>query len=557
MASNWSLCGVCDNRQLTKSSLVWCSECDEGLCEDCKEHHSISKGTKDHETVSIAEYKKLPTEVLQTATVCKIHNEKYELFCSRHDYPCCKKCLKSHNDCKGLTAIKELIKNVKTSNAIYEVEQTLLEIVENIKRISTNRKENLTSLENKKSEIEAEIKQTRITVNRHLDKLQDDLMNELMAVEQKERSKIQKLLTSLRTKEKEITEYIAIVANIKQYASKLQTYLVMKRIEQDIPAEEKIIQSLAKSDSTNQINISFQINKSLQQITTTVQKFGDINVSSDQSDLSIQKWKDKQAQIIALPNRKIDNLTLTLQKRINTELSNVRGCSLLPDGRMVFSCDDQHKVIVLKSDGSKDFEKNKIGNTFDVAFIGDDAIAVTSGGSDKINIIDLKKKKLRKTIKVHSKNDGLVYKDGHLIYCARKKGLQMISLSDESITNVTNNKISNFAYVTTFGDKLLYTNIDNDSVTCCDYHGNILWTFCNTSVLTAPFGISVDNDGNVFVMGYHSHNLVVISPDGQRYRQILSREDGLRFPQVLQYDKSTNTLLVANENNGAWLYEVK
>lgn len=206
MDSNWSICGVCNNHQITKPSLVWCSDCEEGLCRNCKEHHNISKGTRDHEIIVIAEYKKLPTEILQNATVCKIHNEKYELFCSKHDCPCCKKCLKTHTDCRGLTDIHDLIKNVKTSNAFYEIEQNLLEIVENIKRLSTNRKENLTLLETKRREIKAEMRQTRTKVNRHLDKIQHDLMKELMAVKHKQRSKMHKLLISLSTKEKEITE---------------------------------------------------------------------------------------------------------------------------------------------------------------------------------------------------------------------------------------------------------------------------------------------------------------------------------------------------------------
>ncbi|XP_052090175.1 RING finger protein 207-like [Mytilus californianus] len=322
MASNWSLCGVCDNRQMTKSSVIWCSECDEGLCGDCKEHHSISRGTKNHITVSIAEYKKLPTEVLQIAQVCKLHNEKYELFCRKHDCPCCKKCVKSHNDCKGLTDINEIIKNVKTSNAFYEIEQTLLEVAENIKRLSTNRKANLKSLKNKKSEIEAEIKQTRTKINHHLDKLQDDLIKELMAVEQTESSKIEKLLTALKKKENEISEIQENIASIKQHASELQTFLAMKDIEKDIAIGENFIQSITTSDTTNQVNISCQINKSLQLITASVQKFGEINVSSDPCDFSMQKRKDRQAQIMVdVPTRNIDNLSLTLQKRINTGLS--------------------------------------------------------------------------------------------------------------------------------------------------------------------------------------------------------------------------------------------
>ncbi|CAC5414296.1 unnamed protein product [Mytilus coruscus] len=312
----------------------------------------------------------------------------------------------------------------------------------------------------------------------------------------------------------------------------------MKDIEKDIAVEEKFIQSVTASDTTNQVNISCQINKSLHQITASVQKFGEINVSSDPCDFTIQKRKDRQAQImVSLSTRNIDNLTLTLQKRIDTGLSNVHGCSLLPNGIMVFCCCQQNKIRLLKSDGSKDFEINNIGPTFDVVFIGNDDIAVTSGGSDKINIIDLKNKKLKKSIKVNSANDGAVYKNGHLIYGNRKKGLQMISLGDESITNVINTNLTTWAYVTTFRDKLFYTNCDNHTVTCCDYHhGNIMWTFCDTSVLKGPYGISVDNSGNVFVVGWNTNNVVVISPDVQRYRQLLSSEDGLKCPQRLLLD---------------------
>lgn len=93
MASNWTVCGVCEYRHITKQSVVWCSECDEGLCEECKEHHGVSKGTRSHGIESITEYQKLPYNVLQLASSCDKHNEKYMIFCKKHDCPCCKKCV--------------------------------------------------------------------------------------------------------------------------------------------------------------------------------------------------------------------------------------------------------------------------------------------------------------------------------------------------------------------------------------------------------------------------------------------------------------------------------
>ncbi|CAG2208009.1 unnamed protein product [Mytilus edulis] len=55
MSSSLTVCGVCDYRNIRQLSVFWCSECDEGLCEGCKDHHAASKGTRDHGIVLISE----------------------------------------------------------------------------------------------------------------------------------------------------------------------------------------------------------------------------------------------------------------------------------------------------------------------------------------------------------------------------------------------------------------------------------------------------------------------------------------------------------------------
>jgi DNA-binding beta-propeller fold protein YncE len=110
--------------------------------------------------------------------------------------------------------------------------------------------------------------------------------------------------------------------------------------------------------------------------------------------------------------------------------------------------------------------------------------------------------------------------------------------------------------VATYEDKLYYANNKTQIVTCCDLHGTTQWEFNSEHVLEEPRGISVDNDGNVYVVGYKSNNVVVISSDGQRHIQLLSSKDGLVNPYVLDYDKSTNRLLVVNEEHTIFLFDV-
>ena len=78
MATSTVACNVCSVRHITKSSAVWCSECDEGFCTDCKEYHSLAKATRDHITITIEEYQKLPPFIVGINPFCDEHREKYQ-----------------------------------------------------------------------------------------------------------------------------------------------------------------------------------------------------------------------------------------------------------------------------------------------------------------------------------------------------------------------------------------------------------------------------------------------------------------------------------------------
>ena len=151
---------------------------------------------------------------------------------------------------------------------------------------------------------------------------------------------------------------------------------------------------------------------------------------------------------------------------------------------------------------------------------------------------------------------GMAIRGGTIYYCTGNKVLKMLNLSDRSTSDVIKSGMSRVKYVATSGDRLYYTNWLTNSLTCCDLYGTTQWVFKDKRVLQNPLGISVDNDGNVYVIGYDSNNVVVFSPDGQRHRQLLSSRNGLKNPSVLDYDKSENRLLVVNKSRAAVLFDV-
>jgi hypothetical protein len=388
-------------------------------------------------------------------------------------------------------------------------------------------------------------------------------MKELTVAHTTITEKTRELMASLDEKEKELTEYQTIIVNIKQYASDLQTFLAMKQIENDVESLETSLHAQVNTDSLNQTNLSCKIDTTLKKITTSIDGFGEVVVESKPCELTFVRKKDKQAQMMVAdpPPVSVDNIQLNLKQKINTKGAMLRGCSLLTDDRMVLSSWDNDIVRFINKDGVELFQigkgKGKTGSN--IVYIKDNnSVAVSSGNGDTkcITIIDIDKKEIMTTISMDTYIYSMAVRGRTIYYCAGDTGLKMINLSDKSVSDVINSTMSPFDYVATSRDKLYYTIFNTNTVTCCNLHGTTQWKFKDERVLQHPCGISVDNDGNVYVVGVASKNVVVISSDGQRHRQLLSYKDGLVNPFVLDYDRSTNRLLVVIMSDTALLFGV-
>jgi hypothetical protein len=439
------------------------------------------------------------------------------------------------------------------------------ELIDNIGKIKQNRETNSSSVKEQKRIIENEIQEMKTKINNHLDRLQENLMTELDEAEIQVTDETRELLVSLDEKEKELTEHQTNIVNMKKYASDLQTFIAIKQIEKEVETQDTCLQSIVNSDSLNQTKLSYKIDTGLKNLTTSIQKFAEVVAESKPCEMTFVRKKDKQAQMMVSelsPPMSVENIQLNLKQKINIKGIDIRGCSLLPDGRMVFSCNSSDTVRFINKEGIELSQKGKDNtgcSTYDTVYIKDNnSVAVSSGwiGKGCITIIDIESQKVMTTIPMDTYIYGMAVKGRTIYYCAWNKGLKMLNLSDRSVSDIISSNMTYVFYVATSGDKLYYTNTNTNTVTCCDLPGKTQWEFKDNRVLKGPHGISVDNDGNVYVVGCHSSNVMVISPDGQRHRQLLSSNDGLSKPHVLDYDKSTNRLLVVNERSTGFLFDV-
>ncbi|CAC5389025.1 unnamed protein product [Mytilus coruscus] len=167
----------------------------------------------------------------------------------------------------------------------------------------------------------------------------------------------------------------------------------------------------------------------------------------------------------------------------------------------------------------------------------------------------MKNRKTEKSINVGSWIYGVAHKDGKLFYNGFYSGLCVVSLDDDSVTQLVNVNLITNSSIATWSDQLYYINND-DSVTCCDLQGSFKWKLELAAFLKNARGIRVDNHERVYVAGFGSHNVIVISPDGNKHIVLLSGKDGLKQPQALFFDRKNNNLLISNKTNDAFIYNV-
>ncbi|CAG2232717.1 unnamed protein product [Mytilus edulis] len=551
MASSEPSCAVCEFQHVLKSASTWCSDCDEGLCIDCSKHHGISKATRKHVTIPISEYKTLPTYITNIKQTCSTHDEKYLIYCNEHECACCSKCIvERHTKCQNISNLDDVVKNTKTSNAFLEIHESVNEVAENIKRIRQDKNNNLKTLSEQRKQIERDVQQVRLNINRHLDKLQEDFILELYEIEKRENKKINQLMKALDEHESKVAEHQKNIANIKQHASDLQTFLALKQIESDVDKNCQFIDSITESNVLNRVEIKFNINTSLSDITNSVFEFGKVSIDNSNSSVNIVKKKQQQAQLIlpkVSPIMPIENIQVKLEQTIKTESSYVRGCCILPDSRFVFAYPEFDKVTVVKQDGTVDFSLNVTAASGIAYNNKDNTIAISScwGSRGKqITIIDLFKRKVKKTFSPGGQTDGIAVTNNNCLYHLKNKAVRAMDLTDESIRDITTENMDTEINITISGHKLYYSSYKYHTVVCCDMQGAKQWTFKNEIVLKNPLGISTDNAGNVYVVGFQSNNVVVISPDGQTHRELLTERDGLDSPWSINFRKETNQLLV-------------
>lgn len=552
-------CGICEQRSLSVPAEIWCNDCEEGLCGSCRDHHGLSKSSRNHKTIKLNDYLELSPFLQDIKLTCENHDDSFQMFCKEHEVPCCRKCIiNTHKTCE-LAILDDMVSNVKTSVAFVELEQTVNDLVNNIRKIIENRENNIKNLNTQKEEIKKRIKDKKDEIINHLNKLEDKLVRELEEKAKKEETQIQEYIQTARQKETEIAEYNKMLNTIKEHTSDLQCFLASKQIEEKISVLENSTRSVDTSSILNERQLSFEYDKTAIDIESSFKRLGTISVVESPADLQLLSKKSKAAQFgtSRSATNNIETLTLKIENTFSTGCKSISGLTVIPDGIVYSTAYSAKTIVCIDRQGSNIFTIQTTTDAFDVEYIPSlHVIAVSSGGNypNRITLINLTtKQESGQSYALPSFVYGMALKENKL-FCG-VQGEQAISFFDIFYEKSQCGKVKikeKIAYqykIACYHGHIYFTNIANNRVTCFDDSGEVVWSFQNPKLLSSPSGIAVDVNGIVYVAGRNSSNIVAISPDGKKHKELLSKTNGIDRPQAVHYDANKNELLVANIQN--------
>ncbi|CAG2186794.1 unnamed protein product [Mytilus edulis] len=568
MATNESvlLCDVCQNRHLNKSAEDYCPQCEELLCRECRDHHKASKLLKSHQTITVDKYNKLPSFIKQISHNCEEHDYFLEFYCKSHDALCCKLCLISgHKECKETIFIEDFLKPLTghQSAALDNIEKVLQDLQNNICSAIKDRNRNLNELREQKRVIGEQIKEKRKEINTLLDHLEEELLEKVSALEKTNCRKIEEIITKLEDEKEKVEGIQKDVESVKMFASDLQIFMGTKAFQESISTNEINVQQVYDNGSLNNVTMKCTFNEKLEGFIKHIKTFGDVEIDNNEKHVSFS-WKgDISAQIFKPKSvaKSIETINVRLERKITIDCDGLSGCAVSESGHMLFLQAYSNRMMKYTPHGEfiseSPINPEASGIGYDLEVIDSYTVAVSSGGIDhNINLIDMDSAKLRQVFNSGDYSYGLSHHNGSFICCTYVKGIKIYDKSNQNFRLLPNAPLHvGYTYVTSNENFIFHSNYHDNSVVCYDYNGQIQWKYSD-SLLRKPYGITLDSNSNIYVAGFDSNNIVVISPDGKQAKELIGFSDGLSNPGAIHFDKTQNLLLVANYNKAAFLFRV-
>ncbi|XP_076108490.1 uncharacterized protein LOC143076548 isoform X2 [Mytilus galloprovincialis] len=520
-------CGPCVEGNVNTKADIWCYNCDEGLCSSCSGHHKRYRLSRFHKTIDIKSYN---PSVRTIKTECDKHGQQLNLYCPSHLMPCCDECISiSHSKCTGIKSLASIVEKTKIEKSKESVEKEINSILQLLVKIVNNKSQNIKRGEQEYKSIKKFIVKIRNEIDKHLTHLEKKICNEADTILNEEKSKATDLIAEIGEKQKNLKKMQDQLHTVIPHASKLQSFLGVLQIEQQVHQCQRYIDNLDKDDRAKEFNIKMEKNNEVEKMIKKFGSLGDLTVVKTDMDLKKETGVSREAQVESQERSNINNMTMNIKNKIEINMGKqIIDMICLMDGRLII-VERWGKVNLLTPDGKLLKQLPIPGGAFSVTQINQDTIAITYPYETAIKIFNMENETVTKVITLDKQCYGLSSSDNSLVVGLIDDEIRIIDWEGNTLKSIQVQCKTDLYFIVYCNDRVIYSDYRGKAVYCVDQSGKKIWQY--TQDLSGPCGLCTDTYGNIIVADLGSRRIRVISKDGKESKVLLS--DGLKYPRCI------------------------
>ncbi|XP_021377874.1 uncharacterized protein LOC110465978 [Mizuhopecten yessoensis] len=553
-------CKPCQTRDnLTNLAKFWCKSMNANFCESCKvQFHDIIHN--DCDILDITRYDSRGTKQSRSVPKCDQHHKKLIWYCENHKRLGCNICMiKDHRRCGEVTTAMEYLQKLKAGSQLEEMEMALKKGTQAMTSLVKDFDEQIqTMVQNQEIALQS-IKDLRQSVEEQLNKLQKDVTDKLITLFKEEKGNIEASLRQCERLINSMVNTMKLSVTAAEGNDAIEAIVLYQRGQAEVESCKVLVKEISKSFTSVIIN---------HHIVPRLETLGDEAMGKIVIERQRRCFPDDLNYLsVPLSER---NVTKIGKFNVKTPSDKndclIWGVVYLPYEHILLS-DYNNKKLKLFTDKGQDLDELSIrGCPSDLCLVNNNTMAVAVTSPSGVRVVKVEDSKLSLLSEINMPNCkdcyGITYTDGRFI--VGTGGGDVYIVTQNGATELLY-KYNNVCYFLTQdpvkGDTLVSVNNYNTGnvavsrLSADKRHTDVM----KVGVVRSAIGIDVDREGNIYVCGYSSHNVVQMSGDGAHVRELLTSMDGTEYPRAIAVHGDTfvvTSLGSAEQRNSICIFQL-
>ena len=527
------LCDPCDRISKWSFALKYCSDCQEFLCSKCAVYHSKFKAFVSHHVVDV---NVTDDQSFVVSKECPTHKDMtLDFFCSDHDSICCKSCIASiHRACENIKPLDVAAKGVVHSSIYEEFASDMDSLNNTATEVTDEWEKSKVAWGTSKDDVKRAVEKFKAKIFKRINEVEEKLMHEIDSA--KPGSKLDK--STVAKQVEEIQDALKQFNFVTKHGSEGQIFRLINRMKTNVPRMFNDMTILISSQASSRLVFEES------NILSMIELLGSITVKTSPFDVKCNPHKIQQAQemVQRIPSKfQFENsISINVEGRVN-----ITGIGVIDHDRLLL-CDSLNNQLCLLSIEQHNITQiDMSGSPWGIIVKEDeDEALVTLPDKKYIQVVNTATMTLARTIKCPDYCYGITVIDKDIalgrrgeVYIINKEGRYLRSITLDC------NYLASLYYGNQW--KLFCCDPANDKLHCVNVDGTMVFSY-SSGDLGYPLGVTVDVQGNSYLIERRSNNLHRISPNGKSMGIMLNEGDELKSPLCITFNKQYSKLYIFN-----------